>query len=203
MNRPPKLISDLPDELSPLKAYAEKYLKYPSEVNGDGILKIGHRPWIANLNYIITLYPGLPKQIIKKHLLQYGFVKITNEYIEILNSLNGGFFFGMSLFGIPYSMLKDPPRLERSYLQCHDLVSANLNWINEYNISEDLFHFGSRIYSYDENIGYFIDNKGTIHSIRKNGAIVGDWKNFKKFLQDELKASEELEEELKPSKWGG
>ncbi len=38
-----------PDSLRPIKEAAGRYLKYPSVVTDDGVIQIGHRPWIGEL----------------------------------------------------------------------------------------------------------------------------------------------------------
>ena len=81
--------------------------------------------------------------------------------------------------------------LDRSQLQCHDLIIANQDWINEYKVPQSYFHFGSRAYAYDENIGYFFDNN-KIRSIRGNGKIVNEWTGFSDFLSDEIKEAEKI-----------
>lgn len=65
----------------------------------------------------------------------------------------------------------------------------------------EMFHFGSRHFSYSQNSGYFLGTDGTIRSFLKRGKLVGEWGDFPAFLTDELRASEELEEKLHPSRW--
>jgi len=196
-------IDRLPDTLAPLKAKALQYLKYPSNVDTGGILQIGHRPWVAELNYMITLYPGLVREDIARYPVRRGFLEIPTVYSDFLTHVNGGFFFGISLCGIPPSMLSEPPLLDRSVLQCHDIGSANLDWISEYRVSEGLFHFGGRHFSFTENVGYFLDDSDRILSFRSSGECIGQWNYFSDFLEAELAASEALEEEINPSQWKG
>jgi len=97
--------------------------------------------------------------------------------------------YDISLFGLI-------PSLTRSFLQCHDLTTANRDWIKEFDIDQGLFHFGGGTYSYDENTGYFY-GQAKIMSIRKNGKPVNEWNNFSDFLNDELtRAEKEMLKEI-------
>ena len=81
-------------------------------------------------------------------------------------------------------------QLNRSSLQCHDLTTANNNWIREYDVDPNLFHFGGRSYNDDENVGYFFD-KQKILCCRKNGELINKWNTFSKMLSDEIKIVEQ------------
>ena len=45
-----KRLDALPDFLAPLKEAASRHLKYRSVIGKDGVMDIGHRPWVAELN---------------------------------------------------------------------------------------------------------------------------------------------------------
>ena len=68
---------------------------------------------------------------------------------------------------------------------------ANEIWLSEYNIPKPAFYFGSRHYSYTENVGYFMDEYGPIRAILKSGRQTGNWATFKDFLREELAAAED------------
>lgn len=40
----------LPDFLAPLKDAAARYAQYPSVIGKDGVLDIGHRPWVPAIH---------------------------------------------------------------------------------------------------------------------------------------------------------
>jgi hypothetical protein len=107
----------------------------------------------------------------------------------------------MSLCGVPQSMLGNPPLLDRGVLHCHDLATAATQWIDEYRVPAGFFHFGSRYFSYRENLGYFFEGDKRIVSVRGKKKVVGEWSSFSAFLSDELNTSEKLEEERRPAKW--
>src|SRR5207302_956936 len=105
---------------------------------------------------------------------------------------NGAFCFGMSLAGVPASMLGSPPLLDRTRLQCHDLGMAATSWASEYRkLPARAFGFGGRHYSYRENVGYFVAGD-RILCVRKSGKVVGEWGGLADFLRDELRASAAL-----------
>jgi hypothetical protein len=192
----------LPDFLAPLREAANRYLKYPSAIDGHGVLDIGHRPWVAELNYLLMLYPGIDREALDRYCQRFQ-IQVPRVYADFLQAVNGGFFFGMSLCGVPQSMRGNPPLLDRRILQCHDLGTAVTQWIYEYNVPKGYFHFGGRSFSFRANVGYFFDGENRIVCVRGQKKVIQEWTSFTDFLKDELAASEKLEEELHPAKWGG
>jgi len=191
-----------PDFLTPLKEAASRYLKYPSVVGKNGVMDIGHRPWVAELNYMLMLYPGIEPDALSRYCRKFE-IQVPEVYADFLHAVNGGFFFGMSLCGVPLSMLGNPPLLDRRILQCHDLATAATQWIEEYRVPAGFFHFGGRHFSYRANAGYFFEGNERIVSVSGKKKVIGEWTSFSDFLSDELQASEKLEEELHPAKWSG
>jgi hypothetical protein len=191
-----------PDLLAPLKEAASRYLNHPSAIAKEGVMNIGHRPWVAELNYMLMLYPGINPEALDRYASRFE-IQVPEMYAEFLRHVNGAFCFGMSLCGVPLSMLGNPPLLDRMMLQCHDLATAATRWIDEYRVPAGFFHFGGRHFSYRENVGYFIEGNERIVSVRGKKKVIGEWTSVADFLSDELQASEELEEELHPAKWNG
>jgi hypothetical protein len=185
------------EDLAPLREAATRYLKYPSVLAKDGMMNIGHRPWVAELNYMFMIYPGIEKNALASYSQRFK-IEIPEMYAKVLLELNGGFCFGVSLCGVPRSMLGNPPLLDRSILQCHDLGTAATMWVREYRVPAGSFHFGGRHFSSRENVGYFIDGNDRIQCVKKKGKVIGEWTSFSDFLADELIASEDLEEKLNP-----
>jgi hypothetical protein len=195
-------LDEFPPFLMPLKEAASRYLKYPSGFASDGVLNIGHRPWVAELNYMFMLYPGIKQEALARYCGTFG-VHVPEMYAHFLQAVNGAFCFGMSLCGVPLSMLGNPPLLDRTRLQCHDLAAAATRWIYEYRVPSEYFHFGSRQFSFRENVGYFVVDNDRIVSVRGKKKVIGEWTTVADFLSDELRASEKLEHELRPAKWNG
>jgi hypothetical protein len=193
-------LSQIPAVLAPIAEAAVRYSAYPSKVGGDETLYIGQRPWIAPQSYTIIVYPGIDKDIVGTYQARFG-INIPESYTKFLHSLGGAFLFGMSLYGIPPSMMGDPPVLDRSKLQCLDLATANKHWRNEFNTDPNFCHFGSRHFSRTEDVGYFINDSGIVLCVRCGGAIQGEWQDFSQFLKDELATSEDLENSLHPPQW--
>lgn len=190
-------LEEFPAGLAPLAGAARRLLNKPGGPSVGGVVRLGHRPWVARENYAVTLYPGLSRDALARYAQRFRLI-IPDVYAEFLATVNGAFCFGMGLAGVPGSMLGEPPLLDRTRLQCHDLGGYAAHTTLEYRkLPAGAFHFGYRHYSYRENIGYFIDGSRFL-SIRKTGRIIGDWGTFHDFLQDELLASEKLDEELHP-----
>jgi len=179
------------DLLAPLREVARHYAASQSVISADGTLSIGHRAWIAPLSYSLELFPGIDVESLRFYSQRFK-ISVPEIYQEFLREINGAFCFGMSLCGVPLSMLGSPPLLDRSRLQCHDLATAATTWVAGYNVPERFFHFGGRHYSYTENVGYFIDSDNNILCVRTSGEVLSTWTSLTQFLADELKASEAL-----------
>jgi len=193
-------IADYSAFLQPLKEVVGRYVKHPSLLGEDGVMLVGHQPWVGPKAYVFRLYPPVEDDEFERFCRRFG-IEVPPSYGNVLRELNGAFCFGMSLFGITRSMLGDPPLIDRTVQQCHDLAVAAKDWIRQYRVPAGLFHFGYRHFSDTENTGYFIERDKRILSVKNKGEVVGEWNSFTEFLADELKASEKLEEEMEPSQW--
>ena len=199
MEKAQSILDALPTELAPLAAVARGLLDKPGDLSADGVLRLGHRPWVAPENYAITLYPGLSADSLHRYARQCG-LEVPETYASVLAATNGAYCFGMAIVGIPRSMLGSPPLLDRSRLQCQDMGMLGRSAVFEYRkLPPGAFHFGWRHFSPRENIGYFLAD-GRIMSIRKSGKVVGNWNGVAPFLQEELAASAALDAELHPIK---
>jgi len=188
-------IDSLPEEYISLKQQARKYLRNNSNVDKNETVNIFHRPWVAPFNWGIKLYKGAPPAWIEEVSERTGKV-MPDFYGRFLSFVNGAFIYDLSLYGIS-SSIREKNLLDRSTLQCHDLILANTDWIQEYKVGNNYFHFGSRSYSYTENIGYFFaDHK--IKAIRKNGKAIKEWTDFSIFLDDEIPIVEAMMREKIP-----
>jgi len=175
-------------ELEPIKIQVKKYLENNS-VMDEAVLNVLHRLWVAPLNWGLMLYKGASPTWFSE------FERRTRKpipvfYQNFLKQMNGGFIYGMSMYGLTPSIY-DTGVLKRTILQCHDLTTANTSWIKEYNVDPELFHFAGRPYSSKENIGYFFDDKNIL-SIRKNGQILNNWTNLGDMLFDEIEIVEKV-----------
>ena len=94
--------------------------------------------------------------------------------------------FEIHLYGLPRSMSDAPPLLSRSVRQPLDLATANRNWSSAYKPGPTQFHIGSGPYSYEENLGYFLNEDGRVEALRKAGVSFGSWPTFGHFLAEEL-----------------
>src|SRR6516164_7555446 len=142
-----KRLDAYPDFLSPLTEATRRYVKYPSTLGKDGVMNIGHRPWVAPLNYMFVLYPEIKRTNLAKYCRRFQ-ILVPEQYVDFLRALNGAFCFGMHFCGVPLSMLGDPPLLDRTILQCHDLVTVGDYW----QVPRNFFRFGGRHWSYKENV---------------------------------------------------
>ena len=187
--------------LAPLATVCERYLRYCSAVDPiDETIMIGHQPWKGPEAYAFRIFPAAKKNWFSKYSKIHT-VELPTHYRAILESVNGLNAFGLSLYGIPPSMVKEPPLLDRSKAQCLDVASANVHWKRSFPGQEERFHFGGRNYSHTQNSGYFWDRRGEIVAALKTGEIVGHWPDFRSFLSDELQAAEIRQLSETPEEW--
>ena len=78
------------------------------------------------------LYKGASPARIEEFSDRTGKV-MPNFYGRFLSFVNGAFIYNLSLYGIS-SSVREKNLLDRSILQCHDLILANNHWIQEYNV---------------------------------------------------------------------
>jgi len=186
--------------LEPLVAVCERYLHYCSAIDLDGTLMIGHQPWKGPEVYAVRIFPPARKSWFSKYSSMHG-LKLPTDYKTILSAANGVHVLGLSLYGIPLSMVTTPPLLDRSRAQCLDIGSANAHWKAGFPGQKERFHFGGRLYSDTQNLGYFSDRQGKILAVLKTGEVVGEWSDFRSFLTDELLATEGYEVSQTPNEW--
>src|SRR5947208_9474655 len=92
------ILDGLPADLAPLADAARGLLDHPGDLSADGVLSLGHRPWVAPENYAIRLYPGLPAEVLRRYVGRFG-LEVPEVYANFLAAVNGAFCFGMSLAG--------------------------------------------------------------------------------------------------------
>lgn len=187
-------VSGFGEELAPLADACRNYARFCCSIDVEASWNIAHRPWIASLNYLITLYAPAKKSWFAKYKQMHN-VAIPLVIQNVLMQSNGFYAFGLSFFGMPPAMLNDPPRLDRSKRNCHDIAAANKDagWKTEYSVDQSLFYFASRQYTEAENVGYFLDKDNAILGFKESGEQIGTWSNIRLFLESELKVSEERE----------
>jgi hypothetical protein len=194
-------LEKLESAFGPLATICERYLRYRSVVDSiDGTISIGHQPWKGPEAYAVRIFPAAKKSWFGKYSRSRG-LKFPVAYKSILSSVNGIDAFGLSLYGIPPSMVKDPPLLNRSTLQCLDISLANRNWKRAFPGQEARFHFGGRHYDSTQNSGYFWDPGGEIIAVLKTGEVVGSWTDFQLFFAEELQAAEHYHRSQTPDEW--
>jgi hypothetical protein len=192
------LLDVLDGELTPVRQLLGRFVGEDTVVDANtGTAKISHRPRMGPEAYAFILFPGIPADLIEKYAEVHA--KPTGErfyipeiYRKLLARLNGAFLLEVSLYGLPPSMCKIPPTLNRSVRQPFDLATANRNWSREYKPTPEQFMFGGAPYSYCENLGYFLKPDGGIQAKRKGGELFADWSSFEPFLSDELRRAESI-----------
>lgn len=179
-------LQSLPDVFHPLREHAERYLSSGAVIHETGVVSIGRDPKVAPEYFLFRLYQPAPTEwLVRRRSYQ-----VPLEYLRFLASANGCFAYGMSLYGFAPSMESGTPHLSRTVLQCLDLTLANDVWRREFRLPQPLFHFGSRHYSHTENVGYFMEESGSIRTFLKSGRELEGWSDFSRFLQDELTAAQ-------------
>ena len=185
-----EILDNLTGDLEPIRELVSRYDRARASSDpGSDVLLLSHRPKIGELAYAIEIFPGVSNDSIAAYEKIHKFT-VTDFYRDLLMKINGANLFDLSLYGIPPSMAKDPPLLDRSGRSPLDLATAQEFWISGFKVAPGAFCFGGAPYSYTENVGYFLLPQTFIQSVRKNGAVVGEWRAFKDFLRDELSRAE-------------
>lgn len=179
-------LRSIPNVFLPLRQHAEKYVRFGATIDESGAICIGPNPKVAPDYFVFRFYSPVSSESLAKRRSY----DIPIDYLRFLAVTNGCFAYGMSLYGFTPQPESSPALFSRTSLQCHDLSIANELWIREYKLAAPIFHFGSRHYSYAENVGYFMNEDGAIRAILKSGREVGCWNDSTAFLYDELAAAE-------------
>lgn len=148
-----KRLKKIDDKYPAISAQCHKYIENNSKIDENNNINIFHRPWVAPQNWGIKLFESVNSKWIKDFKTRTE-KSIPDFYKDFLKISNGGFIYDLSLYGLPPSIYTKGV-LSRSMLQCHDLTSANNNWIVEYDIDRNSFYFGGRAHTFEENVGYF------------------------------------------------
>jgi hypothetical protein len=181
-------IETFPNELKPISIQVKKYLDNNSDID-ESVINVLHRPWVAPLNWGLMLYQGANPEWFTEFKNRTE-KEIPSFYKDFLQHINGGFIYGISMYGLTPSAY-ETGLLNRTILQCHDLTTANNSWVREYNVDPQLFHFGGQSYSRKENVGYFFDND-MILCYRENGELINKWTNLGEMLFDEIDIAEQM-----------
>lgn len=164
------------------------------------VFRLLHQPWQGSESYAFWFFPPARKKDFKAYQKLHQ-IEIPESYQNFLLICNGVQVFDFELFGMPPSMLKEPPLMDRSGLQCVDLATQNRTEKYSYEVDSEWFMFGGRCYSDDENCGYFLSKTGTIYSCLADGEKVKQWRSFSRFLEAELVAAEEFARNEFPKEW--
>ena len=174
--------------LSALREHASKWMDETCKIDVSGALCIRHTPNIAPQAFLFRLFP----QANRSWLSASRNASIPNSYRAVLGIMNGCFAYGQNftLYGLAPSMQELVPQIDRQILQPLDIGLANRSWKAGYRLYDsELFHFGSRYYSAQENAGFFLCRDGRILSTLTSGEIIGTWEAFERFLEHELAAA--------------
>jgi hypothetical protein len=186
------LLSALDGELSPIREAAMRNLASSATTDPKtGAALISHRPKVAPEAYALVIYPGITETEVaryeKLHEESAGrTLLIPAMYRAVLARLNGASLFQAALFGIPRSMLQDPPLLDRSTLHPLDIGTANTMWRLKYKVDPALLYFGEGPHSKTENLGYFIADNGAVETYRPGARRLESWPSLRTFLSAEV-----------------
>ena len=174
--------------LAPLAPLIEA-MRDGTERIGELSAEFAHRPEVAPLWFRARLWAPLPREAWRRHEQTHGYT-IAPGYEPILAQLNGACVFKLLLYGMPPSMLQDPPLLNRSGFNPLDLGIAQQHWKREEEAPDAWFLFGSSMWRYDANIHYLLDDAGVVHGW-VDGAEARCWSNLTEFFAEELLRAQE------------
>ncbi len=181
-----EIIAGLTNDLEPISRLANRMLAEDLPCgSAHGRLQLSERPHVGEEAYAVTLFMGVETEVIERYQILHK-IEIPESYREILRMLNGANLFRLNLYGLPASMTKDPPLLDRTEIQPLDLATANRNWRHPFTADGSLFQIGGGPWSASENLGYFLSSDGGVRALRKQDLLVSSWSSVEKFLEDEL-----------------
>jgi hypothetical protein len=181
-----RLLEDLTGPLAPIRELALRLIGPDSTTDAtSGAICISRRLKIAPEAYALRIYPGIPETLVTAYE-EIHHCRIAEFYRDLLEHMNGAHLFEVTLFGVPPSMAKRPPQIDRSTAWPLDIGTAQENWRLDYQSTGADFFIGYGPYSDDEHLGYFLWPNGGIEALRRNGDRHGQWGDFRSFLVDEL-----------------
>lgn len=141
----------------------------------------GHRPDFGECAHECMIFPpyrhGAPPQLESL---------VPKLYGSFLHVTNGLFLYCMSFYGWTHVQPTS---------QCHSLVTANQFWINGYKrLPEGAIHIGSRTYSWSENLGYFMTQRGEFYALTKAGEKIAEWGSLDDLFRAEIPNARDLYE---------
>lgn len=140
-----------------------------------------HNPSRAPEYFAFEVWPGLDEEQIRSYEVRFG-IEIPAAHREFLRQVNGASLGSLRVFGIPASMLSEPPQLNRRERQPLDAGAANLTWRLGFQGHENLFHLGGLDWSPTENAGLFLNGDSRITGVLKSGDIVHEWVGYDELL---------------------
>ena len=187
-----QFVQGLDGNLSPLKTIVQQFSS--SDTNFDpltGAIRLSHRPAVGLDAYAFILYPGVNSDVIERYESIHRarttrYMDIPAFYKVVLGHLNGAFVFETALFGVPPSMARNPPLLDRSVQQPLDVGTANEDWRLEYKVDHSRFFFASGSHSHTENVGYFLTPDNHVEGFLRSGNQVAQWETLEAFLAAEI-----------------
>jgi hypothetical protein len=184
------LLGNLTGSLTPIRDLAVRLRGPDTQTDAvSGALCISQRPKVAPGAYALWIFPGIAEGLVSVYE-EIHHCHVVELYRQFLQCMNGAHLFEITLFGIPPSMARRPPQLDRSTAWPMDIGTAQENWRLDYPSSSTDFFIGYGPYSDDEHLGYFLWPNGGIEALRRNGDRHGQWNDLRSFLTDEIARAE-------------
>lgn len=195
-----RFLVTLTGPLTPIREVAAKCLDATAKYDKRSkAFLIGHRPKIAPEAYAVELYLGVDDAAMDRYCRIHTKVRFPVSIPEgaraVLRVLNGARIFGGDLFGLPASMRRARPELDRSLRQPLDIATANEIWRIRYKVDAQLFFIGSGSYTYEENAGYFLAPDGHVEVYLPKAKQVAIYTSIGEFIATELRRWEAVYEE--------
>ncbi len=148
-----------------------------------------HDSSVAPEYFALEMWPGVQGGSVRAYLARFT-LSIPDSHIAFLSQVNGLTLGSLRIFGVPPSMLREPPMLDRSARQPLDLAAANRSWRLGFPTCCHLFHLGSLRHSHSENAGLFLAEAGGIVAALSDGRLVGQWPGYTALLEYGIRSLE-------------
>jgi hypothetical protein len=190
MPTPDQFLESLGGELSFIRDVAIRLSGEGDQFDSlSGALEISHRPRIGSGAFALRIFPGADAQMIADYEDIHR-LAIFDKYRNLLLRMNGAHIFNLSLYGIPPSMAKRPPLLNRETSWPYDLASSQKGWKRTDSQGLMQLWIGSGPHNRNEHVGYFLFVDGSVEARLKDGSVLGGWPNLEDFLKVEVRRAE-------------
>lgn len=179
-------LAALPASLDPIARAARKIAAAGAWIHdSSGAFLAGHRPDLGTHSYDVIIFPPLPPAALESYQQVNDFA-LPEVLSGMLAQMNGCHLRALNIYGVPPSMTRDPPLLDRDGRSPLDISSGGY-WRHSYAPAPaEYVLFASTPVGDDGLIGYFMNPAGQVIGRGNDSPTVeqqsGPWTNVTSWL---------------------